>query len=62
MDFPCTEVFSLPAFDYLTALLKITLGRWKERNSEVPYSVCFSPAGPLSVQAHCSQVLEGDMG
>lgn len=60
--FPCTEVFSLPTFDYLTALLKITLERWKEGNSEVPYSVCFSPAGTLSVQPHCSQALEGDMG
>lgn len=60
--FPCTEFFSLSTFDYLTALLKITLERWKEGNSEVPYSVCFSPAGPLSVQPHCSQALEGDMG
>lgn len=57
--FPCTEVFSMPTFDYLTALLKITLKRWKEGNSEIPYSVCFSPAGPLGVQPHCSQALEG---
>lgn len=56
------RVFSLSTFDYLTALLKITLERWKEGNSEVPYSVCFWPAGPLSVQTHCSQALEGDMG
>lgn len=60
--FPCIEFFSLPTFDYLTALLKNTLERWKEGNSEVPYSVCFSPAGPLSVQPHCSQALEGDIG
>lgn len=48
--FPCTEFFSLPTFDYLTALLKITLERWKEGNSEIPYSVCFSPAGPATLQ------------
>lgn len=60
--FPCIEFFSLPNFDYLTALSKITLERWKKGNSEVPYSVCFSPAGPLSVQPHGSQALEGDMG
>lgn len=62
MDFTVESFFSSPIFDYLTALSKITWERWKEGNSEVPYSVCFSPAGPLSVQPHGSQALEGDMG
>lgn len=57
MYFPVQRFFSLPTFDYLTALLKITLERWKEGNSEIPYSVCFSPAGPATLQA-----VEGDMG
>lgn len=53
---------SLPTFDHLTALSKMTLGGWKDRNSEAPYAVCFSPAGPLCIQPRDGQVLEGDNG
>lgn len=58
--FPCTNWgFSLPTFDYLTALSKMTSGGWKEGSSEAPYAVWFPPAGPLCVQPHGGQALEG---
>lgn len=39
--------------------LKMTSGGWKEGSGEAPYAVWFSPAGPLCVQPHGGQALEG---
>lgn len=62
--FPCRNrgFSSLPTFDHLTALSKMTSGGWKEGNGEASYAVCFSPAGPLYVQPHNGQALEEDKG
>jgi len=51
---------SLPIFDHLTALSKMTLGRWKEVKGEASYAVCFTPAGPLCIQPRDDQELQGN--
>lgn len=37
----------------------MTSGGWKEGSGEAPYAVWFPPAGPLCVQPHGGQALEG---
>lgn len=62
--FHCTnwDFASLPTFDLLTALSKMTSKGWKDINREVPYAVSFSPGRPLCVEPHNGQELAGTKG